>query len=186
MRVGWARSLGQYIEMKHRRLLFMTPKLSVGEFSVYLETEVSGNSHKQLLVECDTVGYYISDWAKDIMTQPMGEPGKKEIVKFARATVSDLGFNKTPTTRELLLRIQELGHGLCKPQDGSALRIALKNQPRGDYFCTAMEPILDSKDRPIIFGVGHGSDGVLWLDAYWADSDDRWHFDFEIVFRFCK
>ena len=160
--------------------------LRAGEFPVYLETEVGGKSKDQLLAELKAGGYDVSDWAKDIMSKPAWKPGKKQTVKFARAKISELGFTKNPTTREVWARIQELGHNLCEPGDGPAIRLALKDQPRGDYFWTAMEQIAGSHGGPRVFYVKRSGDGKRWLHTYWVGPGDEWSLVSEVVFRLCK
>lgn len=159
--------------------------LQVGEFSVYLEIEVGGKSKDELLAEFQANGMLISDYAKDVMSKPAWKSGDKETVRFARAKVGDLGFTEQPTTAEICVRIKELGHSLCEPCDGPALRLALKDQPKGDYFWAAMEQITDSDSDPFVFFVRR-RDGLPWLLANWTSSDYRWYLDFEFVFRLRK
>lgn len=154
-------------------------------FPVYLEIETGGKSKDELLTALKADGCEASTWAQDIM----GKPGKKQTVKFARVKVSDLGFTnpkKLPTTREIWARIQELGHSLCEPGDGPAIRLALKDQPRGDYFWTAMEQITDSDGGPSVFYVRCDDDGARWLNAAWVYPDSEWGLDGELVFRLRK
>ena len=158
-------------------------------FPVYLEIETGGRSKEKLLTALKADGCEASTWAQDIMGKPAWKPGKKQTVKFARVKVSDLGFTnpkKLPTTREIWERIQELGHSLCEPGDGPAIRLALKDQPRGDYFWTAMEQISGSDGRPRVFIVECGGVGARWLRAYWVYPGDEWDLDNEIVFRLRK
>ena len=160
--------------------------LRAGEFPVYLECDVGGASYQALLAELESAGFFVSDWVKDIMKKPAWKPGEKEMVKFGRAKVSELGFTKNPTTREIWARIRELGHSLCEPCDGPAIRLALKDQPRGDYFWTAMEQITDSRGDPYVFCVERSGGGVRWLGAGWAYLDGGWGLGCGIVFRLCK
>lgn len=154
-------------------------------FPVYLDIEVGGKSKDELLAELKAGGHYVSDYAKDIMSKPAWKSGKKEQVKFARATISDLGFTKNPTTREVWARIIELGHSLCEPGDGPAIRLALKDQPRGDYFWCAMEQITDSGGSPDVFCVLRDDD-ESGLRTYWTSPGHGWNLDDEIVFRLRK
>jgi hypothetical protein len=156
---------------------------------VYLEIEVGGKTKDELLAELQVEGFFVSEWAKDIMSKPAWKPGNKEMVKFGRAKISDLGFTdpkKLPTTSEVWARIVELGHSLCESGDGPAIRLALKNQPRGDYFRVAMEQITDSDGNPDVFYLKHDDDGKRWLRTGWTGPDDGWDLDFEIVFRLRK
>lgn len=154
-------------------------------FAVYLDIEVGGKSKDELLTELKSSGCSVSDWAKDIMSKPTWKPGTRERVKFARATVRDLGFTQNPTTAQIWARISELGHALCEPGDGPAIRLALKDQPRGDYFWLAMEQITDSGGDPGVFDVERDGDG-RWLGSDWARPDDRWSLDNGVVVRLRK
>ncbi len=154
-------------------------------FPIYLELEVGGKSKDELLVELEAGGFFISDWAKDIMSKPAWKPGEKQMVKFGRATLRELGFTKNPTTREIWARILELGHSLCEPADGPAIRLAL-NQPLGDYFWLAMEQITGSGGDPDVFGVCRDVDGESWLDAGWTGLDYEWDLESSVVFRLRK
>lgn len=160
--------------------------LRTGEFSVYLEIETGGKSKNDLLAEMKAGGHSVSDWAKDIMSKDDWKPGEKQTVKFARAKISELGFTKNPTTAQIWARIEELGHSLCEPQDGPAIRRDLKDQPRGDAFWVAMKRIADSGGGPSVFYVERRDDGKSWLYAYWVYPDDGWNLVHEVVFRLRK
>ena len=157
-------------------------------FPVYLDIEVGGKSANELLAEIKSAGTYVSDWARDIMAKSAWKPGEREQVKFARAKVRELGFTTRPTTAQIWTRIRELGHGhaLCEPCDGPAIRLALGDQPRSDYFWVAMEQITDSDGSPSVFYVGRRGDGERWLYAGWVYPDYGWYLDDEIVFRLRK
>jgi len=160
----------------------MPPK----DFAVYLEIEVGGKNKDQFLAELQSSGFFVSNWAKDIMSEDAWKPGEKETVKFARATMRDLGFTNNPKMREVLARIRELGHSLCEPQDGPAIRLALTDQSRGDYFWFAMEQITDSGGYPHVFCVPRSADDERWLTAHWAYPEEEWALDNEIAFRLRK
>ena len=158
-------------------------------FPVYLEIETGSKSRDELLKELKAAKVEASKYAKDIMSKDAWKPGEKQVVKFARVKVSELGFtnpNKLPTTREIWARIQELGHSLCEPADGPAIRLSLKDQPRGDYFWTAMEQISDSDGSPLVFFVGRRDGGLRWLFDFWVHPVSQWVLDDEVVFRLRK
>jgi len=155
-------------------------------FPVYVEIEVGGKSKDELVAEIEADGMFVSDLAKDIMSKPAWKPGEKEMIKFARVQVRDLGFTKNPTTREIWARILELGHFLCQPGDGPALRKELKGQVKGDYFWTAMEQITASGGHPDVFYVRCDVGGERWLLGYWVNPCDEWGLGDGIVFRLCK
>jgi hypothetical protein len=155
-------------------------------FPVYLDIEVGGKSMRELITAIESVGMFANDYSHDIMMNPVWKPGERKQVKFARAKIRDLGFTKNPTTRDVWARIQELGHSLCEPGDGPAIRLALTDQSRGDYFWVAMEQITDSDGDPFVFYVYRLDGGERWLHARWGDPDIEWDFDDEIVFRLRK
>jgi len=156
-------------------------------FPVYLEIEVGGKSHHKLLAELELQGSFTSGNASDIMARPGWEQGSKEIVKFARVKVSELGFTKSPTIEQIWERIKELGHSLCEPGDGPAIQLSLKGQLCGVGFWVAMKQITNSTCLlGRIFHVGRLNDGKPYLDADWADLDNRLHPVAEIVFRLHK
>lgn len=152
-------------------------------FPVYLDLEVGGKSKDNLIVEFESSGVIVSIWVHDIMSKPAWKPGERETVKFARVTLRELGFTQKPTSAQIWARIKELGHLLCEPGDGPAIRMALKNQPRGDVFWTAMKPIIGSSGRPSVFCNGCRSDGQLWFDASWVLPDREWNLGDGVVFR---
>jgi hypothetical protein len=155
-------------------------------FPIYLECEVGGKSKDELLAEIKSDGMFASDWANDILSQDVWRPGEKETVKFARAKIRDLGFTKNPKTSEIWARIRELGHALCEPGDGPSIRLALTDQPRGDYFWCAMEQITDSDGDPSVFSVERNDDCEQWLDAPRASPDGGWSLGDGVVFRLRK
>jgi len=155
-------------------------------FPVFLECEVGGKSKDELLAELKAGGFFVSDWAKDIMSKDTWKPGEKETVKFARVKVSELGFTKNPTTDDIWARIKEHGHALCEPGDGPAIRLALKDQKKGDYFWCAMEQITGSGGDPRVFSVERVDYGESWLRAGWTRPTREWSLGGAVVFRLRK
>ncbi len=158
-------------------------------FPVYLEIEVGGKCKHEVVAEFEAEGFFVSDYAKDIMGKPSWKPGKKETVKFGRATLRELGFTdpkQLSTTEQIWARIIELGHSLCEPADGPAIRLALKDQPRGDYFWCAMQQISDSDGDPGVFRVSCNAYGLRWLDTDWANPGRQWGLGPSVVFRLRK
>ena len=158
-------------------------------FPVYLEIEVGGKGKDELLAELKTDGCEVSSYATDIMSKEAWKPGQKEMVKFARAKVRDLGFTdprKLPTTTQVWARILELGHALCEPGDGPAIRRELKDQPLGDAFWTSMQQIADSFGYPRVFYIYRVDGGERRLRTVWVSPSDQWVLDYEIVFRLSK
>lgn len=183
---GWSRNSEA---MQKTLLAALRPTVEKRDFPVYLEAEVGGKPKDQLLAELKSAGYFMSDWAKDIISKDAWKPGLKETVKFTRVHVRELGFTdpkRLPTTTQLWARIREFGHSLCEPGDGPAIRLALKDQPRGDWFWCAMEQIAGSGGDPSVFGVECGGDGGRWLTVAWTRPDGEWDLGDGLVFRLRK
>lgn len=134
-------------------------------FPVFLEIEVGGKSKDELVAEIEANGMFASEYSRNIMGKDAWKPGNKETVRFGKSSVRDLGFTKPPTTRELWKRIEELGHALCEPGDGPALRREWKDQPKGTVCWTAMKQITASFGYPDVFLLHRFDDGKTWLNA---------------------
>ncbi|MEK7609284.1 MAG: hypothetical protein AAB476_02285 [Patescibacteria group bacterium] len=84
----------------------------VKEFPLWRTLTIGGVSKDELLRKLGD-GFYISDWTKNIMSQPgfttLSEPVD---IRLAKARVKDLGFTEPPTTTQLFRRIREVGD-LC-------------------------------------------------------------------------
>ncbi len=155
-------------------------------FPVYLDIEVGSKSTHELFHPRLFGPVTFHQWATDLMHNPAWRPSKKELVKFGRAAIQDLGFTENPMTFEIWTRIRELGHALCESGDGPELALADKDQPHGDkYFC-AMEQLTSDYGRPEVFCVYRHSDGNRWLESRPANPDRVWSLDVEIAFRLRK
>ena len=145
-----------------------------------------GGVPKDELVRILGDGFYVSDWAKDIMSKSefttLSEPTD---IHLARAKVKDLGFTEPPTTTELFTRIKEVG-SLCPAEVGPHIRLADKDQLKGTGYWVAMEPITDSGGFPDVFSVGRDGDGERWLDAGYASPGGRWDLGGGVVFCLSK
>ncbi|MDP3799962.1 MAG: hypothetical protein Q8Q90_00885 [bacterium] len=131
-------------------------------------------------------GFFISDWAKDIMSKPEFTTFPESTgIQLAKVMVKDLGFTEMPTTTELFNRIKEVG-SLCPAEVGPHLRLAFTDQPKGDWFSVAMEPISGSDGFLLVFSVRRVDDGRLWLISRCADPDDRWGLESGVVFCLSK
>ena len=155
-------------------------------FPVFLECEVGGKSKDKFITELEANGMFVSDWAKDIMSKPAWTTGEKEIVRFGRATLKELDFTHEPTLPEILARIEVLGHAKCESQDGPAIRLALKDQSKNDWFWCVMETIADSDGYPDVFDVERFVDGGRWLRTFWIEPTSRLGLGDPVVFRLRK
>lgn len=125
-------------------------------------------------------GFRISDWANDILNRItlVSKPTTLDLVVI---TVVGLGFKNGATRKDIYERAIQLGLALCPAEVGPQLRLQYKDQPNGEWFRIAMEPIADSDGYLNVFRVARGGHG-LWLygslggpDVFWLGYD-RWVF----------
>ena len=159
-------------------------------FAVYLEIETGGREKIELLAELQRVGFTVANQTVDVILGSEWTLGEKKIIKFARTKVSDLGFTQRPTIEQILARVIELGHNLCEPCDGPAIRLAIKDQPRDDYIWLAMEPIQVANLGFGVFCVDRHirARGValMSLGLNLTSLRKTWRLDRDIIFRLDK
>src|SRR3989344_6437995 len=163
---------------------FLRKENSWGEkekFEVWKTLTIGGISKDELLKRLED-GFFVSDWAKDIMSMSgfttLPEPTN---IQLARAKVKDLGFTEMPTTDELFARIEKVGD-LCPAEVGPHLRLADKDQPVSTWYLVVMKLITDSDGDPDIFLLDRGDGGERWLRADFIDPAYHWDLEGEIVF----
>ena len=156
-------------------------------FPVYREIEVGGKSKDELFTKFEVNNMVATRSDYDIMSQDAWKPGKKEIIRFARVRVRDLGFTEKPTIADIWARIKQLGHSLCEPCDGPAIRLALKDPSERGVCLIAMKQITDSHGSPYVFGLGSFR-SKCQLYSHWLASGVEWDLDStnELVFRLGK
>ena len=106
-------------------------------------------------------GFKIDDSARYILKKVRCSENHVEI-HLTSATVAELGFPNGVFRKDLHAAILAQGGQLCHAEVGPALRMLLKNQPKGEWLLIDMEAISDSAGVPSVFNVEHDSDG-LWL-----------------------
>ncbi len=148
----------------------------VKEFHIWRTLTIGGVSKDELTTRLGN-GFFVSEWAKDIMSKPefVTAPEPYEI-QLARVKVKDFGFKEMPTTTELFTRIKEVG-GLCPAEVGPHLRLADKDQLEGERYWIAMKPITDSDGNPNVFRVDRGGGGEPWLSADCASPGSYWNLE---------
>lgn len=162
--------------------------LEPGEFLTYLHIMSGGKTREDLHDVFRTTEFILSASALDMMWASEWGQGQSKAVRFARAKVGELGFwgaTMMPTHADVLSRIHRLGHSVCAPYDGPALRLAHIGQPIGDSVSLAMRQIIAADGFPRIFVLSRDERGLL-LDARLMGDDDQWNLDDEIVFRLGK
>ena len=156
-------------------------------FAVWKTITVGGKNKNALLDALQSDGFFVSDWARDMMNKDAFTTSEGEqIINLGRATLRELGFTKEPTTEEIWNRIRELGHDLCQAEDGPNLRLQFTDQERGDWCWLAMEQIVDSDGYPGVFDVRCYDGGKRWLNGDIVEPGDRWDLGDQIVFRLRK
>ncbi len=119
-------------------------------------------------------GYRVSNWAKNILSQPAFKAADKEIeIDLVIATIKDLGFQESTPRSRIYKRAQEIGLELCPAEVGPQLRIQYPDQTKGEWLLVAMEPITDSDGDLSVFEVKHGFGG-RWLGGNGGDPDCVW------------
>lgn len=155
-----------------------------GNWPIWRILTIGGVDVKRLQKQLKDGGFYASDWARDIMGKSAFTTLPKPMeIQLVRIKVADLGFKEMPTTTELFVRAKERGLDLCSAEVGPHLRLADADQQRSTLYWVAMEPITVSDGDPCVFNVERNDDGKQWLNANYANPNDRWNLDDTIVFR---
>jgi len=143
---------------------------------------IGGKTVEEMETELVKEGFKINDWAKQILSKvkTSKQPQETEII---RLSVADLGFNKATRYDELCAKAKQLGLELCPAEVGPALRLQLKDQPLGDWFRVAMEPLSGSGGDPSLFILYRNEDG-RWLNTNNGYPDSEW--DPEVSFVFVR
>jgi len=127
-------------------------------------------------------GGKVGDYARDILGKPAFTASNQPTeIDLIIVTVSELGFPKGATRKEIYAKAQSLGLSLCPPEVGPQLRLQYMDQPNNEYLLIGMEPIAGSHGALSVFLVAHDGHGP-WLyshsdypDDVWLDND-RWVF----------
>src|SRR3990167_1590934 len=125
-------------------------------------------------------GFKIGTYARQILAKTRFALKETEI-ELVRVSVTDLGFTRAASRKVIYERALSLGLVLCPAEVGPQLRRQYADQPNGDWFLVAMEPIADSGRYLRVFGVDH-YDGGLWLFTYDGRPDNEWDPERQWVF----
>lgn len=128
------------------------------------------------------IGDYAQDMAGKIGKSKHPALEGKEVLALVRLKVRGLFQDEQiHTTQKIYQKADELGLDLCPPEVGLIKRLQDVNQPMGEWYRIAMEPIADRDRHPDVFGLERRDDG-LWLSHDIARPDDEWNPDNEFVF----
>jgi len=129
------------------------------------------------------VGCYIADGAHDILRSAAFQTAEQETeINIIVTSVAGLGFQRFATYEEICARARELGLELCPPEVGPQLRLQHLTQPSINWLYIAMEPIVHSSGRFVIFSVDRSIDGGRYLATRYIASNSNWFYNGRFVF----
>ncbi len=177
------------------------PTLATEEkFAKWRNFLIGGVAKKALLARVKS-GFEVGTWAEDMMKQnAFTTQDAEEEIETIILAVSDFGYERMPTTAELLdptrlaewskQNAQRLPEGyvvdLLPAEAGPHIRDQYKDQPKGEVLWMAMERIADSDGYPDVFDVVRGGGGKRWLDGGHANPAGQWSLGHRFVFRLRK
>lgn len=135
---------------------------------------IGGKTSQQLEQEIKQGSMYIDLYGRDMLRSldlPAREPQELQLAILKVRDILDLkGY---PMRHQLLARGEELGYERVPAETAAHLRIAYKDQPRGERLFMAMGPITGPDGFPSVFLLKHQADG-LWLYGSFADPGGAW------------
>lgn len=140
-----------------------------------MEIEIGGVSKKDLHDRLRDSEFCIGHSARSIMEKDAFTVfPEKKIIKIEVFDLKDLGFDGLFTTIEAKQRIMEVGRQLCPAELGPHLREKFAGTLKGDCLHVLMDPILDFRDKLVMFFVEDSDRGDRWLSAYEATDSTQW------------
>jgi hypothetical protein len=163
---GPALTMKHVLGHSHRVLI---PRHSVAmsttsPFKVW-KTITLGTCHKtadDFRTAFQAAGCYIADGAHDILGSAAFRCADQESeLDFVVRSVADLGFRASASYQNICARARELGLELCPAEVGPQLRLQYLNQPFTHWLQIAMEPLIHSSGRLVIFSIDRGEKELL-------------------------
>ncbi len=111
--------------------------------------------------------------------------GEPQDLKLVWPSSRDLGLRQAVPYRRFLEAGQAAGLSVLRPERGLYLRLQDINQPLGDYYWIAMEPVPDRDGYPLVLKLERNDLG-LWLHADWVDPGSLWDPGYRLVFGYSK
>ena len=109
-------------------------------------------------------GFQIGTYADQILDKITISPEVVSITISKPFSVRDLGFTEATRYDAICKRIIELGGQLCPDEVGPATRLKYPDQPKGEWFRTAMQALAVSDGDLLVFRIAHDDDGQ-WLGS---------------------
>jgi hypothetical protein len=95
-------------------------------------------------------------------------------------TVADLGLSNRATTIDIYGAASRQGFSLCHPEVAPQIRLQCPDLRK--WMLIAMQPMTDSKGRPVIFFLPTWADEGVCLSTSYGDLEHRWDHDRMWVF----
>lgn len=158
-----------------------TPALPEGAIRLP-DLTIGGKSPGELEESLASGGFRVSDWAKDMLrSRDFTTLPNQQSISLVKVSPLNMGMTGNPTLSEIVERAKVFSLGKVPAEVAPYLRMADTDQPLGDLYFTAMEPIADSDGDPNVFELERDEDGS-WLRGDWADPDDQWRPRDQFVF----
>ncbi|RJO58882.1 hypothetical protein C4546_04755 [Candidatus Parcubacteria bacterium] len=134
---------------------------------------------KALRKAMENAGIRVGDYASSMLKHSMFTLASA--LELVRVSVADLGFPSGATRAQIYEAALCNGLSLCPAEVGPQVRLQYMDQPKGERFFIAMEPIPDSVGNPLVFYVER-ADVARWLIGRWSKPDYVWYGDDQWVF----
>ena len=128
---------------------------------------------KELKRALTNAGNRISDYASDLMDR-MPLVSAPETWDLYGVSNAELGLTQGGTVAQSFKALAKVGDVKLPAEAGPYLRLAMSDQPLGQWELMYMDPIADRGGCPGVFNVGRGRGG-LWLDGGDADPEHFCH-----------
>jgi hypothetical protein len=138
------------------------------------KTITRGTRHKtaeDFRAALQAAGCYLGDSADDILGSAAFRCADQESeLDLVVRSVADLGLGASASYQNICARACELGLELCPAEVGPQLRLQYLNQPFTHWLQIAMEPLIHSSGRFVIFSVDR-SFGGRYLGTRYSSPD---------------
>jgi len=145
--------------------------------SIMLGTHKSQDSLKN---DLEKKLFLMDNWVPIIITKPeFTIEREKRKVNLVNVSATDLGFTEYTPLRDIYNQAFKFDLSLCPVEVGPQLRLQYRNQPEGEWFCVASEPIIAPGGYECIFYVGGGGKCFYMLCGNY---DNKWKPDDHFLF----
>jgi hypothetical protein len=130
---------------------------------ITLGTYKGVNAYRDAL---DAAKIKIGDAADEILGRP-AFPYASTItdLELVLLSAADLGVESESSLADVYNRARQVGLQLCPAEAGPQLRLAYRDQPRGEALHIAMEPIATYRGDPTILALANWGSGLLLIGS---------------------